>query len=44
MLKNGEIILGDVPDFASNPNHTWDEHPYDYSQPAACRVLTSTYP
>lgn len=44
MLQNGEINLGPGINFMSNQNHTWDGHPYDYSQPAACRVLVNTYP
>ena len=46
-LKKGSLTQIDVTSgtpFKKNPRHTWIVTPYDYSQPAACRVLTSTYP
>ena len=42
---DGSTALASITtEFIPNQNHSWDGHPYDYSQPAACRVLVNTYP
>ena len=46
-LKRGsltDIDVGSGQVFKKNPRHTWIVTPYDYSQPAACRLLVNQYP
>ena len=44
LTKNGSVLTSTGSDFQKNAKHTWNGHPYDYTQPAACRVLVNQYP